>query len=30
MAELCPRLRADMGLSESDVWAESRKPFWQG
>jgi uncharacterized protein YjiS (DUF1127 family) len=30
MAELCAHLRADMGLTDADVWAESRKPFWQG
>lgn len=30
MAELCPRLRADMGLTGADVWVETRKPFWQG
>ena len=30
MAELTPHLRADMGLTDADVWAETRKPFWQG
>ena len=30
IAQLTPQLRADMGLTDADVWGETRKPFWQG
>ena len=30
MAGLCAHLRTDMGLTDVDVWVETRKPFWQG
>ncbi len=24
------RMRNDIGISDADVWAEARKPFWRG
>ena len=26
---LCGRMRRDLGLSDADIWAEARKPFWR-
>lgn len=29
LAELSPEALKDMGISEAEVWLETRRPFWQ-